>query len=226
MRLNSTIKIMKRLSTLPLLLIIALLFLQSGCTVERHGYEYPPSYVTIYLFADNIKTCKSDIDGISFRFEGRRVSVGEEFDELAKYYGDTSFNGHRLEASYCRALSSCISDMKIETIDNFDASHPAGSDVSELVNCYFYSYMRFIRNNYVADYPFVDIPFPNESVEREAEMCKVKVSDIGCDSTILSNPYNWNLIFDKKPDQPGSYRFKLTVITDGKELTTTFDISF
>ena len=209
--------------------VLAVIFaiLQSGCTIEQHGYEYPPSYVTVYVFADNIKTCKSDKDGVSFRFvDSRRVTVGDEFDQLAEYYGDTTFHGHRLEASFCRALSSGISDMKIETIDDFDATHPAGSDVSELVNCYFYSYMRFIRNDYVADYPSVDIPFPNESIEKEAEMCKVKVSEIGCESTALSNPYNWNLIFEKEPDSPGIHHFKLTVTTDNKELTTTFEIDF
>ena len=46
------------------------------------------------------------------------------------------------------AVNDSVCKMTIKTVEDFDASHLAGSDISDLVECQYVSYYDYIHNDY------------------------------------------------------------------------------
>ena len=117
--------------------------------------------------------------------------------------------------------------MTIKTVDDFDASHLAGIDISDLVECHYVSYYDYIHNDYkiVNTKALQTQGLNGYSYIEGAEIKNMNLADICYDNTKLIAP-EFMLKFKKAPEKKGEYHFDLTVILNGEKLTKTIDFVF
>lgn len=209
-------------------LILLVLIVISGC--ETYTYEAPPSKSFVYGFRipDGIVVTEKDSKGIGFRFDGETIHAGDEFDSLCDKYGDISYNAPRPgHVGPCVCIDTDYISMKVEAVDDFDAMHPAGSDVSDLIDCAYTTVYEFVHNGYEC--------FDRETRPEDnygfnfTDIYKLKVqplSSVSSDNTKLLYANDLLLVFKSFPDSPGEHKFRLTITINGvileKHLTYNF----
>ena len=75
------------------------------------------------------------------------ITSGRSFDALSIYYNDLSYNRYTIDGPRT-AINDSIYKIEVYTVENFDASHPAGSDISDLIECRYISYYDYIQSGY------------------------------------------------------------------------------
>ncbi len=214
-------KIMLRFLTLAMLV---------GCcwscsNNDESGATYNKTYITGYINPEAVTIKKAD-RGIEFTLKGTVTTSGDTFSKLSAANGDTSFNRYTVCGPRI-ALSDPINSIKIETSDAFDLTHPAGSDVSELVECAYVSYFNYVKSGYQAaqkDATQYAVLTEYAGIEG-AEVMTTKLSDINfATSQLISKDFA--VEFTAEPAQKGTHQFKLIVQTPTNRIEAPFTYDF
>lgn len=196
-----------------------------GCSKEDTGATYNKTYITGYLNPETILISNID-SGIELTLEGSVITSGKTFNTLSKVYNDLSYNRYTVCGPRI-AINEDIHEIKIETVDNFDSSHPAGSDISELIECSYISYYDYIQSGYkkeekdVEQYSDLMAYFGIEG----AKLLKNKLLNLNSTNTKLVSQ-NFVLKFNKKPKNKGIYKFKLVLQMSEKRIEIFFEYDF
>lgn len=110
------------------------------------GATFNKTFVTGYLTPESIVISKMN-SGIKITFKGDLITSGRSFDALSIYYNDLSYNRYTIDGPRT-AINDSIYKIEVYTVENFDASHPAGSDISDLIECRYISYYDYIQSGY------------------------------------------------------------------------------
>lgn len=212
-------------------LAILLGVLTSGCNNEPTPDR---SFVSAYYFPDYIGIRNCDSIDVVFGLFGKNVSYGPLYDKLCEDNNDMTYNGFHNASGPVTCLASGLDYMTVVALDDFDSDHPAGSDVSDLVECVFESVAEFINNNYQRfQYDMDESPYIEEYrgynfVEPSGfyRLKRYKVSEINNENTYMAATYNWLLRFLNYPDSVGEHRFRLSIKTEDKEVIKTFTCDF
>lgn len=215
---------MKNYVSIVLLFFSGLLFSCSEETVIS-GATYCKTFITGYLTPETISVENANSE-IKLTFKGKIITSGKTFDELSKYYNDLTYNRYVVNGPRI-AVNDSVCKMTIKTVDDFDASHLAGSDISDLVECQYVSYYDYIHNDYkiVNTKALQTQGLNGYSYIEGAEIKNMNLAEICYDNTKLIAP-EFMLKFKKAPEKKGEYHFDLTVILNGEKLTKTIDFVF
>ncbi len=198
-----------------------------SCSDENKltGSTFDKTFITGYLTPENIVAENIDSE-VRMTFKGKIDTSGETFDALSQYYHDLSYNRYTVCGPRI-AVNDSISKIEIKTVADFDATHPAGSDITDLVACEYVSYYNYIQDGYKLSGAKRDWPQEwHEYSEIEgAEMNKKNLADISYDNTKLLAP-NLMLKFKKHPSKSGEYSFNMIIRFKERELSKTFKCVF
>ena len=237
---------MKRL----ILLSIAAVLLLLGC--DRAKTVLFRSYINIYDYSENIQLKITDAGNIAIyqKYSSEDVNIktasysfkskGEEkkrYDELCKIHNDMSYNQKR---SYIVAplwgRCSAIDFREIDVVSDkdFDAEHPAGMSLKDIVRFVSVSPKKFIDSGYKETFnwrrnkPKI---FKKESMissmfhEETENYFPINglLKDIGSDEMqMLPEDTHGILFFDKEPTAEKEHTLKVTIdIGERKKLVRT-----
>ena len=233
---------MKRL----IFLSLAAVLLCMGCDISKT--ELFKSYINTYYYSENIQLRITDAGNIaiyreytskedniktavySFKSKGEEKKI---YDELCKIHNDLSYNQKR---SYIRftdwGICSAIDFREIEVVSNkdFDAEHPAGRSLKDVVRFVSISPKQFIDSGYAATFDwkknepgfFAKDPMIPSMFRYEKENhfpINGLLSDIGTDEMQML-PVNTHgiLFFDKQPTAEKEHSLTVTIYTrEGKK---------
>lgn len=171
-----------------------------------------------------------DVSGESLYTTMKDHPTFERAKELAEFYGDTSFN--RENSPFANSpLAYPIDKITISCDADFDAEHPAGKPLDDVVQLEFMTFYEYINNGY--ELP-ADIPSGNR-YGNDKVIHLLNFEDINAEVATLVNllPFSVQWInvtplihFASKPETLGEYNFVLEMTTNGKTLKTTFTHTF
>lgn len=201
----------------------------SSCSNEEaiSGAIYCKNYVSAYLVPEVVaESDAADGIGMNFTIKGRVINSGTEYEELAETYGDKSFNRYVVYGPRL-AVSDGLLGVSVVTVKDFDALHPAGSDVSDLIEIQYISFLDYVKSGYKAE---------PKDVESYADMMAYYAVDgarllnsalqsVNYENTRLIAP-EFLLKFNKKPTDGESGLFRLVVQTPDASLETEFAYNF
>lgn len=233
---------MKRVIFLSLVAVL----LCMGCDISKT--ELFKSYINTYYYSENIQLRITDAGNIaiyreytskedniktavySFKSKGEEKKI---YDELCKIHNDLSYNQKR---SYIRftnwGICSAIDFREIDVVSNkdFDAEHPAGRSLKDVVRFVSISPKQFIDSGYKATFDweknepgfFAKDPMIPSMFRYEKENhfpINGLLSDIGKDEMQML-PVNTHgiLFFDKQPTAEKEHSLTVTIYTrEGKK---------
>ncbi len=210
-----------------ILIAIILVAIFSSCNKEELHGRRSKSFVTGYCFPSGITITKTDSTGIRFRFDGNLIHSGEVFDRLSEKHGDVSYNACHGHTGPCNCLYSGLVSVKVETMSDFDSVHPAGSDVSDLMECAYCTVYEFIQNGYKCFEENASLSWDYGFHQLERYHLNInKLSEINGNNTKLLSCGDLLLLFKTFPDSPGDYMFRLSIMIDGRILEKRFSYQF
>lgn len=199
-----------------------------------------PSYVTSHFITEFVDVNKIEIYS---KGPGRSLHLnvkGEEYEtyrdkdyeyyEKAKYfsnlYGDNSYNGRVTVGSHS-VLAYPIEKITIWCEKDYDAEHPAGTPLDDIVALNFSTYNDFIKSGY----KFYNEDLPEWERDRARVEYRINFNEINEKTSNLSRIYlaqdNLGFIyFDSQPTEVGAYPFTIEVTINGKVMTKSFTHSF
>ena len=227
-------------------LSLATVLLCMGCDISKT--ELFKSYVNTYRYSENIQLRMTDTGNIAiyreYTSEGDNIktavysfkSKGEEkkiYDELCKIHNDLSYNQKRSYIEFTGwGICSAIDFREIDVVSNkdFDAEHPAGRSLKDVVRFVSISPKQFIDSGYKATFDweknepgfFAKDPMIPSMFRYEKENhfpINGLLSDIGKDEMQML-PVNTHgiLFFDKQPTAEKEHSLTVTIYTrEGKK---------
>lgn len=184
-------------------------------------------FISDYLVPSTLKMVRAmdgyilEMTGDSYHtWCGEEYEFAEEINYLSELYGDTSYDGYNRPGKHI-ALAYPIDDITIYCDKNFDAKHPAGKPLDDVVKLNYQSYYNFIQNGY---HPYTQ----NEQHLQDVDSYSLCFNCINADLTkLVSLNYPYNVIaFTSSPETPGEYNFTIEMTTNGETLKTTFTHTF
>ena len=207
--------------------MLALLCSLWSCEEEEpiSGATYNKTCITGYVVPEYFSTGKVD-SGVKFHLRGDVITSGTAFKKLSQKYNDLSYNRYTVYGP-CQALEDGLCKMKVETIKPFDATHPAGSNISDLIECRYISFCDYIRSGYQEEEKvweqYLDL---EEYCSFEgAKLMVANLQSLNYNNTQLMGT-DFVLTFKKEPEEKGVYRFILTLQTQDKEINKVFEYEF
>lgn len=220
---------MKRIVIILATLILTVAFsCFVGCVrrAPESGATFCDTFITSYIFPDKIRLRYGD-GCIPFYVGGSAVTSGEIFDRLSQYYNDLSYNKWVLNGPTIAILGE-VKSIQLETIEAFDEHHPAGSDMSDLVELQYISYYEFVQNGYQEEGSKIEEDYTDMSLyfDREgAKIYKVKLSEVNySDMQLISTDFV--LKFLGLPKEKGVYHFRLTFQVEYNAIETLVEYEF
>lgn len=211
---------MKRL----IFLFISLFYLSSCIDDGKDTGVWPTPYmITNYVLTEEIVCSSSTIynNSMSLNYYGEDLLASlratyDRFSYFNKLYNDDSFNGSTYPGAFS-ALAYPFDKITLSCDSDYNAKHPAGTPLDDIVKLEFESYWDFIQNDY---------QYPEWYTEKECGYGEVPLkyylSEINSDNTKLAARKAHRLVFTELPTVLGGYNFTLELTTNGKTLTTTF----
>lgn len=200
-------------------------FISCSNKEDMTGATYSKTWITGYLNPETILVTKAS-SGLELILKGNVITSGDLFDSLSISYNDISYNKYTVCGPRI-AIDDGLLGIRIETVESFDTLHPAGSDVSELVECQYISYLDYIQNGYKKEEK--DINQNSDLMQYYgidgAKLFKSKLSSINYTNTKLAAPY-FILKFNKEPEQKGKYQFKLILRMPQKQIEAICEYEF
>ena len=266
-RLHMTnLKIKRKISYFIAIIALGIL---TGCDLTGCGSFYMkrkekcPSYVVCYVNLESVRLSVDCFDGRCVFIEpGFHVDVvyglhssgaeKEKYDQLCIKHNDLSYNqDHIIIGDPPRDYESVthfecdFTKITVTTDKDFDETHPAGTDLSDVVRFMSWSPCKYILSGY-SDYYHYDKSdvsdafdtmmrrsLSKECFNEDMEYFPIDklVKDLTADDLILVgyNPlaYLGMLYFDKLPSEQGEYEIAVSIKTDdGKTLSGTVEMHF
>ena len=224
-------KIIKRLSYI-FIFTICMLF---GCSEADPltGVTKSPHFITEYVMPTGVKITTNSVgdlflcaDGEIYKTWGNKDS--EEYKK-AKYfcdlYNDNSYRGS-VYPGLNAALAYPIENLTIYCATDFDANHPAGEPLDDIVELDFQTYYDYVKSGYTS---YKDNPdWMSQTVEHfilsfdKVSADVTKLVSIGLSASGYFSGFN----FTSTPAEPGEYTFTLEMTTNGETFTTEFTHTF
>ena len=189
-------------------------------------------FITEYVVPTNIKAICNVPGNIYIKATGDvyKTYRGKDYKDynkalyFAKKYGDISYKGKVSEGQHT-ALAYPIEKITIWCDEDFDAEHPAGEPLDDIVNLKYTTFHKFIESGYKSTF---DNPM---WLDPEEEVFLLPFSSINADITKLigSNLANYgigNIKFISNPEELGEYTFTLEVTIKGEVFKHTFNFTF
>ena len=227
-------------------LSLSAVLLCMGCDISKT--ELFKSYVNTYRYSENIQLRITDAGNIaiyreytskedniktavySFKSKGEEKKI---YDELCKIHNDLSYNQKRSYIEFTGwGICSAIDFREIDVVSDkdFDAEHPAGRSLKDVVRFVSISPKQFIDSGYAATFDwkknepgfFAKDPMIPSMFRYEKENhfpINGLLSDIGTDEMQML-PVNTHgiLFFDKQPTAEKEHSLTVTIYTrEGKK---------
>lgn len=211
---------------------------------DSNNWEYDPPKHTSYLipwyeFINKISVLPYKHNDGSSRYHirfsksyihGWKKNHIEQHSYFSNLYGDTSYKGLTYRLSH-PAFAYPFDKVTMSCDSDFDAKHPAGEPLDDIVMLSFGSWWEFIQNGYEYPEGCVLPQYPEDSDKNEKTIGEIMynkyLSDINFDNSKLINSHRQpEVIFTTSPATPGEYTFTLELTTNGETFTTTFTQKF
>jgi hypothetical protein len=142
-----------------ILFLIAMIALTAGCAKDGRMVPGPSKYfVQTYFIANEMHLGGLGQNKLSFALiiNGKLVGQAdrydpEKFQKLSQKYNDQSFNKPIATPYYNNALGNAITTFEITSDADYDATHPAGSSLTDIVWFDGRSFYPFIKSGYNDD---------------------------------------------------------------------------
>lgn len=205
--------------------LLCSLFSCSNANEEISGATFNKTFVTGYLTPESIVTRKID-SGIGLTLKGNVITSGKNFDDLSTYYNDLTYNRYTVCGPRI-AISDSIYKIEVRTLEDFDALHPAGSDISDLIECQYISYYDYIQSGYKKENKDIgqSLDMQEYSGIEGAKMLKNELTKMNYSNTKLIAP-NFLLKFKKEPEKKDKLRFYLVFNMGEKEIKDSIEYKF
>ena len=190
-----------------------------------------PHYITEYIAPSKVEVV-SESGSLYLLFTGERyeTSNGERSKNYAKakpfieFYGDTSYQGV-VSPGAATALAYPIDKITISCEKDFDAEHPAGEPLDDVVKLDYTSFYNFVKGGYV--YDFNKIPY-------DADFYSCTFDNVTADVTHLMQARTYGsyygdrpvVVFASAPAESGKYNFTLETTINGKVYKSEFSHKF
>lgn len=162
------------------------------------------------------------------------TKLREKWDSVAILHGDTAWD--RIVLIECdpwlgpyhpHALLNEVTAIDITSAQAWDARHPAGSSLADIVRLKTQSYKQYIRSGYddsILEDP-ID-PIDQDDYRTRLMWQEMLLSDMAVEDFELTMYYKNYLIFTTPPDHPGQYDITVTIHTeDGKEFVKSCSVN-
>ena len=227
---------MKRLFFQAIIVFSAIVL--AGCREDSGEDNKTPSmpppfshyFIGGYLTPSEVKVALNDNGVLRLYADGEFIMTPREYNDaiseealhLAQRYNDTSYNA---AGGGVYAFAYPIDEITISSEQDFDARHPAGTVLDDIVEMQYTSYYPFILNGYNLIYnPSLDTKWWSVPYDLCLDcVCGDLATLISCtpEGKTLGT-----LTFATTPDTPGEYNFTLSLTTNGETYTTTFTHTF
>lgn len=185
-------------------------------------------YITEYLVLDEIKVVHAYDGAIALAligdeyatYFGKNYKHYEFVEGLSELYGDTSYIGYPAKGNNV-ALAYPVDKMTIFCDRDFDAEHPVGKPLDDVVTLDFCSHYNFIKSGYKKN-------ASNKQHLQDVDCYTMHLDKINADvATLLAMQRSYmHFNFTSAPAEPGEYNFTLEVTTNGETFTTEFTHTF
>lgn len=207
--------------------LLSTVLLISLCSCDRWTHdgfgEWRRSYVEGYTIPQRIKVLQSEdisavdvlTSGVQFIISGEALVEGVEYDALCKKAGDMSYK-RPYSGPPIIALAQDIQKVSLIALDNFDAEHLTGMNLSEVVDITFTSVALYIKNGYNKT-PVL----PENRLEESNPLSyvtgnyglipyKMRMNEVNAENSHLCGN-EFYMKFTKEPQEKGLHRFKLII---------------
>lgn len=202
-------------------ILVSVISCDRGKKGDNESTMYAKNCIPFYVEPDALILNKSRNIGsepsIFLTIEGIQIDERtnkELYNLLAKKYGDIGFNNNRaLESD--GAISVAIDSISVVSDADIDASHPKGTELSDIVKLNTRSFYRYIKSGY------------KESQDQYSDKDKLISEYTKEDFTLLF--YNRGLVFhfDSATVIKGTHNLTITVFfEDGKKMSTLQALKF
>lgn len=217
----------KGMRTFMYIMMVSLLSSLVSCSEkdDESGAIFCKTFVTGYLIPESIVAIKED-SGIRLALKGNVITSGKAFDDLSTYYNDLTYNRYTVCGPRI-AINDSIYKIEVRTVEDFDALHPAGSDISDLVECQYISYYDYIQSGYKKENKDIgqSLDMQEYSGTEGAKMLKNELTKMNYSNTKLIAP-DFLLKFKKKPEKKDKLRFYLVFNMGEKEIKESIEYKF
>ena len=244
---------------------VAALVVLTGCD-PAYQMTKCPSYVVCYVNLETIKLSVAPSDPRCVLIDhGNDLPIipyglnstgaeKEKYDQLCKKHNDLSYNQYRMLAynppiDYSSVTyNECdFTEITVTTDKDFDETHPAGTDLSDVVRFMSWSPYRYIMSNYSKYYHYektdvstafdtlMRLYIDNQYFEKDTDATCYPIDklikDLTADDLILvghdAPGFLGMLYFDKLPTGEGEYEVAVTIRTDdNRTLSNTVKMQF
>lgn len=235
----------------------------TGCDV----YEWvkSPSYVDCYVNLESINlsvetsdpqciriTHGSDFLLIAYGLRSKGAAEKEKYDQLCKKHNDLSYNKYRSLSKHVEYDSVTyaeydFTEITVTSDKDYDAAHPAGESLSDIVRFMSWSPYRYILSGYSRYYHYdksdvsdafdtmmriyINREYFDNATDATCYPVDKLVKDLTAgDLVLLGHDYPdflGMLYFEKKPDGEGEHNITVTMRTDtDKVLSNTVRMPF
>ena len=190
-------------------------------------------FITEYFMPTSVNVSANSIgdlflcaDGEIYKTWGDKNS--EEYKK-AKYfcdlYGDNSYKGGHYPGENA-ALAYPIENLTIYCATDFDAKHPAGEPLDDIVELDFQTYYDYVKSGYTS---YKDNP---DWMSSRVEHFILSFDKVSADITKLvsiglgASGYFSGFKFTSTPEKAGEYTFTLEMTSNGETFSTEFTHTF
>jgi len=209
-------------------IIIGMLALFVGCrskTIDGDEARFCKSYIEYFYSAAALEGYQITVpiyatnNRVFLKLRGYAVPK-LEYAELIEKYGDTAYNQRRIKPPL-GAFSDEFTSIEVKSNRSFDAAHPAGTSLSDIVIFRVRTLYNFIQNGYNLDDYRIMI------VEKELDKFTpddLKLLEVECGAIYPDNPM---ISFDfSVPPPAGRHTLTVTFKTTDKTFTKNIDVNF
>ena len=213
-----------------MLVLVGFIGLQSCDSILYPPDDYRTSYFFCKFFKPTKVSCACTLEDsvVVFNISGSSLNDADN-SAISRSLGDGEFKGCIWDTG--SAIYHPIKKMKVFTLYDYNEQYLAGSDISNLVDCYLSSYFEFVQKGYPLDYPkeTADINSKWESYLHSQRLgtrvYKMSVSDIDSINSRLIDP-KFILAFREAPDSLGDHDFQLEINIADTLIRTNFTHTF
>ncbi|MBS7363881.1 MAG: hypothetical protein KIH03_08735 [Paludibacteraceae bacterium] len=207
--------------------LIPILAFAVSCDEVEEGwdspYVYVESYIPYYVNPDSLALNESwkyhSEPGIVLTIKGRDIYQNIDSDKtqymvLAKKYGDIGFNRKAAKGRE-GAISLAIDSISVVSDADIDASHPKGTELSDIVKLNTRSYYLFITSGY------------KDTNDQYTDKDKFISEYTKEDFSLLFNKHGLGFHFDNLDEIKGTHNLTISIyFENGKKLSAIQSINF
>lgn len=213
-----------------ILMFIGLLSLVGCCdkkVEDRHAMRSSHFVQTYIVPNDFILDTLTGLDNlVRIRFRGEQISMlhstdKSRFDSLAKSFNDTSYTKTVIPNS-TQAITEALVSAKVVCDKDYNFTHPAGSDLGDMILILATSPYNFIQSNYdeaLAHYSYsklwIDMMLDQRFGYKPIELL---LKEVSAETMQMLYPTAY-LYFKERPAKAGKYSFFVSLqLADGQEI--------